>query len=638
MIDKKHKESAKQERKKTPPPSFDEMIGSVDEQELKKKSQENKKIRKPIKDLEKLDKQIEQKEENYDEYRIKKDMDKMEQTGFFENLEDYDKTAKRLDLLEEHEVFVKDEKGIKTGKVNNIRLARAIMSLGYHLKRIYDEKTGQDEIIFYKSGYYHLGGEEIVRGETDELLGDKATDHRRTEALKHVRYKLGNRLDRNKLEPDVKYINCNNGIYNIETEKLIPHSPEFYFINKLPINYKKDAKCPKIGKFFSEVLYSEDIPLIEEIGGDILHREKTQHVAFVFLGGGRNGKGVMVNLFSEMLGTENYSTRNLQEFLSDRFAKGDLYGKMANFGSEVSSKYIDDSADLKHITGGEPITGERKYKGTFPFNPYSTMIFNANQLPPHKDKTFAFYQRWIIIPFPYTFARGDEKTNPNLLKELTTPDELSGLLNLWIKGLKRLMKKNNFSYVDNDEIPKYEKYAYPEYNYIETYLENVSDIFLPTDEVYNNYCNWAKENKFQIQTKTTFTRKIKSKLNDPKVETGAKKVHGVSKRCYINVNWKIDKNGKEKKLDEYNLDKKNIKDDLKHLVEWLKKLPNSTFESKHGFWSDDPEMPFSVDTINDARDRGIVEYNQYSIGIKDDNYDLDKQSVTPLQQEEKDER
>lgn len=509
--------------------------------------------------LKKLDEQIEQKKDNHAERKIQKDMDIMEKDGFYENIEEYDKNVKRQDILEEYEVFEKNDKGERTGKINNIRLAKAIMSMKYHFKRIYDDKTGQDDIIYYKDGYYHLGGEEIVRGLSDYLLGDFSTDHRRTEALKHIRYKLENRINRNKIEPDVKYINCNNGIYNIETGELIPHTPKFYFINKLPINYKKDAKCPKIKKFFTEVLYNDDIPLIEEIGGDILYREKIQHVAFVFLGGGRNGKGVMVNIFSAMLGVDNYATRNLHEFISDKFAKGDLYGKMANFGSEVSSKCIDDSAELKHITGGEPITGERKFKGTFPFTPYSTMIFNANQLPTHKDKSFAFYQRFVIIPYPHSFARGDPKTNPNLLKELTTEEELSGLLNLWIEGLKRLLKNNDFTYADNEEIPKYEKYAYPEYAYIETYLENVLDIYLPTDEVYDNYCKWAKENKFQIQTKSTFTRKMKTKLYNPRVETGAKRVHGISKRCYINVNWKIDQHGNEKRLDDYNLSEKSGK-------------------------------------------------------------------------------
>ena len=520
--------------------------------------QTNKKLSKALEDSHKLDDEIKLKKENYAEYKIKKDIEQMEQMGFFDDIDGYDKEEKRQEILEEYEVFTKDKKGKRTGRINNIRLAKAVMSLGYHFKRIYDGKTGQDDIIYYKDGYYHLGGDQIVRGLADYLLGDYSTDHRRTEALKYIRYKLDNRISRSMLEPDEKYINCKNGIYDIETDKIRPHSPTFYFINKLPITYDPKAKCPKIEKFFTQVLYAEDIPLIEEIGGDILHRKKTQHVAFVFLGGGRNGKGVMVNLFSAMLGVDNYSTRNLHEFISDRFAKGDLHGKMANFGSEVSPKYMDDSSELKHITGGEPLTGERKFKGTFPFVPYSTMIFNANQLPGHKDYSFAFYQRWIIIPYPNSFARGDKKTNPKLLRELTTDEELSGLLNLWIKGLKRLMKNNDFSYTDNDEIPKYEQYAYPEYVYIETYLENVDGVSLPTDQVYDNYCKWAKENKYQIQTKSTFTRKIKAKFHNPNVETMAKKVHGVSKRCYININWKIDQNGNEKKLDDYDTRKKSV--------------------------------------------------------------------------------
>lgn len=50
----------------------------------------------------------------------------------------------------------------------------------------------------------------------------------------------------------------------------------------------------------------------------------------------------------------------------------------------------------------------------------------------------------MIIEFPYTFT-GD-KADQALLQKLTTPQELSGLLNVAIGGLKRLRLLGDFSY------------------------------------------------------------------------------------------------------------------------------------------------------------------------------------------------
>ena len=462
------------------------------------------------------------------------------------------KKKARRELLKKYKVYEtkKDKKTgkiIKTGKINCIRLAKAIMDMNYHFKRIVDESTGQDDIIYYEDGYYHLGGEDIAKGETDEFLKDDAIGYRRNEVMKAIKYKLSNRLDRDKLEPDPRYINMDNGIYDIKTGELLPHSPDFMFLNKITTKYDPNADCPKIKKFYSEVLYEKDILVKQEEAGLLFYRKHVFERAFVSLGGGANGKGTSEYLFMRAIGRRNYSTRSLTDLTDNTFAKAELYAKMANFGGEISSKYMKDSSVMKRITGGEEITAERKGKTGFSFLPYSILCFNANELPKHKDKTYAFYRRWVVVVYPNTFMESNPNTNSTLRDELTTPEELSGFFNWAMIGLKRIFKDEKLTYNDYvDGEPVYDMLSQPESIFIDDYLTNVPEVFLTTDAVYEKYKIWAENRKYQIQSKSLLTQKILNRFkdNDIKVKAKIKRIKendkSVSKRCYVNLTWTAD--------------------------------------------------------------------------------------------------
>ena len=87
------------------------------------------------------------------------------------------------------------------------------------------------------------------------------------------------------------------------------------------------------------------------------------------------------------------------------------------------------------------------------------MVFASNELPKVYDTTDGFWSKWVLLDFPYKFvpekvfeALSEEerktckKMNPDIITEITTPEELSGLLNLALEGLDRLMDNKDFSY------------------------------------------------------------------------------------------------------------------------------------------------------------------------------------------------
>jgi phage/plasmid-associated DNA primase len=94
------------------------------------------------------------------------------------------------------------------------------------------------------------------------------------------------------------------------------------------------------------------------------------------------------------------------------------------------------------LVSGDSITAERKFEHPFSFRSYAKLIFSANEIPESDDKTDAFYRRWIIFRFDKKFQNGDEDTK--LINQLTTPEELSGLLNLALIALTQLIDEGGF--------------------------------------------------------------------------------------------------------------------------------------------------------------------------------------------------
>lgn len=442
----------------------------------------------------------------------------------------------RAELLLKWKVVQQSDDGSRM-HVHNVRLAKMLLAEHeYHFLNVVDKTSKTNEIYYYDDGYYHPNGKEKIENLVNYYLDELTTNHRKNEVLGFI--KSNNYVSRDDLEPPKNFINMKNGIYDIEQDILLPHSPEFHFINRLPIVYDKEASCPKIHEFFNQVFpdkYSGFIRLIQEMFGYTLLRKYPYHVAFILYGRGRNGKGVTINLLAEMLGKDNYSAVRLHQLTSERFASINLYGKMANIAGEISNKELTDTTMFKAATGPEPILAEKKNGPSFTFTNYAKLIFNANAVPPTPDKTFAFYQRWKIIVFSQKFQRGDPKTKENLTDELINDQrEMSGLFNWAVEGLRRLEQNHNFTDVNlgRSEEEMYEVLSNPEREYLLEKVETDSRSFLAQDELYGNYINWCNENLYPTVTKNRFTRTLKEMY--PEV---VKEIDG-SRILYKNIRYR----------------------------------------------------------------------------------------------------
>ncbi|KXB01878.1 hypothetical protein AKJ43_02955 [candidate division MSBL1 archaeon SCGC-AAA261D19] len=155
----------------------------------------------------------------------------------------------------------------------------------------------------------------------------------------------------------------------------------------------------------------------------------------------------------KLLGKENVSSPSLHDLLKNRFAKAELYGKLANIHADIPNKALGTTTGpFKMLTGQDQIYAEKKHKDGFHFVNYAKLLFSANEIPERGDELRAFFRRWIIVDFPFKFVDNpdpnnefEKEKNPNLLEELTTKEELSGFLNWALKGLQRLLDRGEFA-------------------------------------------------------------------------------------------------------------------------------------------------------------------------------------------------
>lgn len=307
-----------------------------------------------------------------------------------------------------------------------------------------------------------------------------------------------------------RYINLQNGLFDLEKWEKVDHTPEYLSICQTPVKYDPDAKCPQIEKFLSEVAKPEDIDFILEWFGYCLTVDVRYQKALMVYGIPGTGKSVLLALLEMFIGTENCSAESIQKIEEDKYRAANVYGKRVNVCSDIPSTKMHKAEMFKKMVSGlDMIDAEHKYEDPFKFRNVAKLTFSANKLP-EGPKDPAFYERFCLIEFSHKF-RGTEQDDKQLLSKLTTEAELSGLLNKALDGLKRLYENDKFSYSKTFE--ETEKEYLLNSNPVAVFMEEctvMSDKDIDSTILYASYISWSNKQKKQFVSKIEFGRKLTS--------------------------------------------------------------------------------------------------------------------------------
>lgn len=340
-----------------------------------------------------------------------------------------------------------------------------------------------DELYVYQDGVY-VRGERIFQEEATAALGKEFATRRLTEALNYVKNTVQS-ISPEEATASSKYLNVLNGLLNLDTFELEPHTPDLLTIVQLPVSFDPDADTSVIDEFLRQVMPEDCIPVFEEFAGYCLVPSMRHEKALLLIGEGGNGKGTLIAALASLLGKENVSGVSLQDLAENRFAAADLFGKMANLHADIPNKVLENTSRFKELVSGDLIRAEEKHKSPFTFRNRAKLVFSANEPPTSKDNTEGFHRKMLAIRFPNKF------TDRALRARLFDPESLSGFLLRALQGLRRLREQDEFTQSESikEVLKAYRQHGDTVFRFVNECCVIDAEAMTPKQDLYNAYRN-----------------------------------------------------------------------------------------------------------------------------------------------------
>lgn len=308
------------------------------------------------------------------------------------------------------------------------------------------------------------------------------------------------------LNPNKDLINFKNGVWDINTKKLLPHDSKYLQTIQIPheVGVYVPFEKTRLYKFFEKTELSEsDIDMIMQYMSYCMTLHYGLKTFMILCGKSNTGKSVLLRFFETLIGAQNVSSLSMHQ-LSARFYPAQLHGRLLNSCGDNDSMPLSSIANLKKITGGDRIMHEKKGKEPFFFTPFCKLIFSFNQLPLQlEEKSDAFYKRMRILYMNHELKLNDAYVN-ELCSEESITEIIPYLLALLpVKAIPHTVKSDKmveFLQQDSDSI----------HAFVMKKCIVGPNVKTNKDNLYTTYAQFCVESGRESHRKHAFTRTMRA--------------------------------------------------------------------------------------------------------------------------------
>jgi len=204
--------------------------------------------------------------------------------------------------------------------------------------------------------------------------------------------------------------------------KLLPHERTHYNSIQIPHIFDPSATAPRFIAFLQEV-FSGDADsqdktkaVLEAFGYTLMNNCRHEKF-FICIGGGGNGKSVLLNVLKHVLSSKNHCSIPPNKF-GNAFNVAQLDGHLANIVSELPAKSVLPDDMVKLMASGEGVQVEHKNQDPFTLESIATTWVAANALPHSADVSDGLFRRAVVLEFNNKFSPSDASHDVNLIDKL----------------------------------------------------------------------------------------------------------------------------------------------------------------------------------------------------------------------------
>jgi P4 family phage/plasmid primase-like protien len=345
-----------------------------------------------------------------------------------------------------------------------------------------------------------------------------------------------------------EYLLFNNGLLHVPTyldgkaNYWVDPTSDYFSLAKLPYDFDPHhTVAPTNFTAYCQYQWADANVhlLLEEIMGDILMGDLRQRSFYAFLGKGFAGKSAVVEgAFEGLVGEHNRCAVDLAGFAKDFGLEGAI-GKKLILVSEagVDFRYSSGIVEkIKRITGGDPISVNRKNKSILSVRLNAKILAVSNHLLRMIDDSGALFDR--LVPLLFTRRIEEDKADKTFPAKLR--GELSGIVLLALKGWKRLRDNGRFTMPDSSKqvLSDLRETGSPILTFIKECCQLDKKAFTATERLWERWKDYfCPEHDLKAGEKDAFVAAIKSAF--PELRRDRQSVAGKQVRGFVGIEIKV---------------------------------------------------------------------------------------------------
>jgi len=286
---------------------------------------------------------------------------------------------------------------------------------------------------------------EQARASSDEKLVKFAlslmTNNKKNALVQHLQTISGSMDD---FDVDSNKLNVGNGLLDLKTFELAPHTPEHMVTKMMGASYRPEAQCPRWIEYLDVVLPNEETrDFLQRMAGYTLTGNPVERALAILHGPGGTGKSRFVETMNILMGSYG-ATAAASLFQSKKDNAGpsndlnDLRGARLASISELDSDVKMNEALVKRLTGLDRMTSRGLFEENQTWMPQCVIWLATNHLLKVNSDDGAIWGRVKLIKFEQKIAEV-AVDDPHILDKFRL--EVDGILNWMLEGLKKYRER-----------------------------------------------------------------------------------------------------------------------------------------------------------------------------------------------------